>query len=118
MSGLLIHILEAPIEPIPAAVRVRRWLPVGGVLTWREVRLQLLADRDADGEALPLSWCLRVGSCDREDLLPLQPLRLDHTDQVHVVPRGLAVRPCGRVEALFLELRAARLAALPLLHAC
>lgn len=114
MTADLIHLIPPPALPVPAAVRTRRWIEGEGVLAYRDVRLRLSIETDAETCACSLFW--RVQMPNGKWLpAPLGPLRLDYSHQVHVVPRAIRFSPAGVCLGVLLELRATRIDRLPVL---
>lgn len=115
MSAELIHLLPLPATPVPAAVRTRRWIEGEGVLAYGDIRLRLSIETDTETGSCSLSWRVHVGDLLSYDPMPLRPLRLDYSHQVHVIPRAVRYSPAGVCLGVLLELRAARIDRLPVL---
>ncbi len=115
MSAELIYLLTEPLDPVPAAVRTRRWVEGDGVLTYGDIRLQLVIGTDAITGASWPSWRVQMGANPEVSALTFQPLRLDYSHQVHVIPRAVRYSPAGVCLGVLLELRAARIDRLPVL---
>lgn len=115
MSADLIHLLPLPATPVPAAVRTRRWIEGDGALAYGDIRVRLWIESDAETGVSSLSWRVQMADRLSSEPVPLRPLRLDYSHQVHVIPRAVRYSPAGVCLGVLLELRAARMDRLPVL---